>query len=442
MTKNNNTVIDLLPHQHDFIFSQFTHTGLIGGYGSAKTFAGVMKTVVKKLAYPGIPVAYYLPTYGLVKDIAFIRFAEILDLIGVPYVLDQTDYEFSTPYGKILMRSMMNPDRIVGYEVGYSCVDETDILPEKSMNVVFAQIVGRNRAKLPDGSVNQTDIVGTPEGFKFAYNFLVRNTKPNRKIIKAKTIDNPFLPDGYIDTLKTLYTPEQLEAYLNGEFINLTTGNVYRRFDRKRNHSGRIARPNDILHIGQDFNITKMNAVIHTVDEVTALNIEDFKHLQNWELLRSQVLLKDSARIKTAVDEIANAYDTPEIIGLVQQKYPDHRVIMYPDASGANRSSSGRSDIDLLKDAKFVVRALRKNPFVKDRVNAVNMAFLDVIGNTFYYVNTDRCPVYTEALEKQTYKNGEPDKSSGYDHITEAAGYFIYYDSKPTSSTWGKSTQV
>jgi len=32
-------------------------------------------------------------------------------------------------------------------------------------------------------------------------------------------------------------------------------------------------------------------------------------------------------------------------------------------------------------------------------------------------------------LERQTYKNGEPDKSTGFDHITEAGGYFIFnYD--------------
>ena len=44
-------------------------------------------------------------------------------------------------------------------------------------------------------------------------------------------------------------------------------------------------------------------------------------------------------------------------------------------------------------------------------------------------VNIIKCPEYVEALEKMAYdKNGQPDKTSGFDHITDAAGYFIYYE--------------
>lgn len=433
------TVIDILPHQGAFIESNFTHTGLIGGYGSGKSFGGIAKTVIKKLNYPGVSVAYYLPTYGLIKDIAFPRFAEFLDKLGINYELKSGDHEFHTAYGKIIMRSLSNPDRIVGYEVGYSCIDEADLVSELPMTNAFSKIIARNRVKLPNGDVNQTDLVGTPEGFKFAYNFLVKNTKSNRSIIKAKTADNPFLPEGYIDTLMEMYTPQQLEAYLNGEFVNLTSGTVYHRFNRKVNHSSRTIEEKDVRHIGMDFNVEKMNAVIYVVDEVDNNNIENFRNLVNYETLKQYVKLTGKARLKTAVDEIVNAYDTPEMIGLVKAKYPNKKIIIYPDASGDNRKSSGKSDIDLLKK-DFVVRKLSKNPFVKDRVNAMNLSFLDSARNVFHYVNTDECPVYTEALEKQTYKNGEPDKSTGFDHITEAGGYFIYYDNKNTGRSWGSSS--
>ena len=43
-------------------------------------------------------------------------------------------------------------------------------------------------------------------------------------------------------------------------------------------------------------------------------------------------------------------------------------------------------------------------------------------------VNTDTCPSLVEGLEKQAYeKNGERDKTSGLDHVIDAAGYFIAY---------------
>jgi hypothetical protein len=129
--------------------------------------------------------------------------------------------------------------------------------------------------------------------------------------------------------------------------------------------------------------------------------------------------------IKTAVAEIVNAYDTFEMVSLIQSKYAGHSIVIYPDASGDNRKSSGKSDIIVLRDAGFNIRKPNKNPFVKDRVNAVNAAFKNAKGERVYFINTNNCPVYTEATERQTYKNGEPDKTTGFDHITEAAGYFI-----------------
>ncbi|WP_445454095.1 phage terminase large subunit [Flavobacterium sp. 25HG05S-40] len=420
--------IDVLVHQAEFLESDERHTALIAGYGSGKTQAGILKVVKKKLEYPGIAVAYYMPTYGLIEDVAYERFEEIMKEMGCGFRLDKSKHTYYTPYGKIIMRSLMNPDRIVGYEVGYSLIDETDLLSTDNMDIAFKKIIARNRKKLPNGDTNKTDVVGTPEGFKWAYKFFVSDNKPNRRIIKGKTKDNPFLPDDYIETLQDSYTPQQLEAYLNGEFVNLTTGNVYHRFDRKANHTNRTVQANDVLHIGMDFNVTKMNAVVHVVDEKEV----------DW-FSAEKTIIKKKVRIKSAVDEFVNAYDTAELIGLIKSKYSGYKIIIYPDASGDNRVSSGRSDIDLLKAANFVVRKLSKNPFVKDRVNSMNLAFLDANGNKYYYCNTDQCPVYTEALEKQTYKNGEPDKKSGFDHITEAGGYFVYYDSKPTG-TWGKSS--
>jgi len=41
-------------------------------------------------------------------------------------------------------------------------------------------------------------------------------------------------------------------------------------------------------------------------------------------------------------------------------------------------------------------------------------------------VNPDTCPQLVMSLEQQAYdKNGEPDKSNGWDHIVDAQGYYI-----------------
>jgi hypothetical protein len=45
-----------------------------------------------------------------------------------------------------------------------------------------------------------------------------------------------------------------------------------------------------------------------------------------------------------------------------------------------------------------------------------------------YKINRFKCPQYSQSLMQLAYnKGGEPDKTSGFDHLCEAGGYFIYY---------------
>lgn len=393
----------ILSHQASFIQSNHTHTAIIGGYGSGKSFGGTLKIVLKKLAYPNIDVAYYLPTYGLIKDIAFPNISELLTLQNIPFNLNKSDKEFITPYGKIIMRSMDCPELIVGFEVGYSIIDEADVISVSKMNESFKNIVARNRKKLPNGDKNCLDFVSTPEGFGFLYNFFVKNPSPEKLIIKASSLSNPFLPKDYIDTLRLSYTEAQLSAYINGDFVNLTSASVYN-FDRLAHDTDVVQLPNEMLYVGLDFNITNMNAVVH---------------------------VKRNGKLY-AVGEIAEAYNTQQVSEFLIENYPNHKIIINPDASGNQRSSSGASDFSILKQFGFDINAPKKNPPVNERVNSVNLA----LQNGTYFVNTKKCPRFTESLENQAYKNGVPDKSSGYDHITEAGGYAIH------RNLFGKISQV
>jgi len=406
-----NKDISLLPAQIEFVNSTFRHTGFVAGFGSGKTQGGVAKIIIKKLEFPKIDVAYYLPTYNLIKDIAVPRIGEFLTDLGLEFTINLSDkffqvYNGGIDIGRIIMRTMDNPALIVGYEVGYSLIDECDVQPKNKMTIVFNQILARNRTKLPDNKKNCVDVVGTPEGFKWFYEFFVTKANDTKVLIKARTQDNPFLPADYIDSLKDVYTTEQLSAYLEGEFVNLTSGNVYRNYDRKLNHTDREIKQGDILHIGMDFNITNMSAVIHVVDSGT---------------------LK-------AVEEIVDAYDTQEMIQMIKDRYKGYSIVVYPDASSGARKTNGKSDEKLLKEARFTIRKQSKNTRVRDRVTDMNVAFLNGKGERSYFVNSNKCIKYTEGLERQPYdKNGAPDKASGYDHMNDAGGYALQGISKKTT---------
>lgn len=388
--------LSLLGHQEDFVLSKAKHTILVAGFGSGKTEAAVVKSVVILITTnPRLNVGYYLPNYPLINDIAVPRFSQFFEDNNIKYKYNSSEKVFTTKYGKILLRNMTKPETIVGYETFFSIVDEIDILPKAKAKAVFNKIIARNRQVCPRGRNNSIDLVSTPEGFNFLYNFAVKESSDLKHLIKAKTLDNPFLPDDYIDTLSAQYTIEELTAYINGEFCNLTSGNVYRSYDRDSHNTDVIARLDEKLYIGMDFNIQDMSAVIYTM-----IN-----------------------KVMYAVDEFTGVYNTEELCSLIREKYPNNKIEVNPDASSRNRRSAGLSDYDVLNEDrwKFDVNIRRKNPEILNRVRGVNKAFEE--GKLF--LNSQKCPNFVSALEQQPYKNGLPEKGNGIDGVLDAGGYCI-----------------
>lgn len=362
-----------------------------------------MRAMRLKIQYPKQNIGYYLPTYDLVSQIAFPRFEEVFDTLKLRYRINKNDKILEIDgAGRIIFRTMDNPARIVGYEVADSLVDELDTLKTEEARGAWNKIIARNRQKKPDGSLNTVGVATTPEGFRFVYERWKKNPAPGYRIIKAATESNAKnLPEGYIQSLRDSYPSNLLQAYLEGEFVNLTAGSVYPEFDRHLNASTERPEWEETLHIGMDFNVGKMAAIVHVL----------------------------RGNDPHAVGEIMGVLDTPAMIAAIKARHPKNRIMVYPDASGNNRKSNNasESDIALLRAAGFVVCVNPANPAVKDRVLSMN-AMIHKDGVRRYRINPQTCPEYVEALEKQAYdKNGEPDKTSGHDHATDAGGYCICY---------------
>jgi hypothetical protein len=395
--------VDLSGPQYDFVAAGEQFPAFVGGFGSGKTHAAVCRSIARKLQYPGQSVAYYLPTYDMVRTIGFPRFGEVMEEMSLPRKFNKTDATIDFgPWGQVMFRTMDTPERIIGYEVADSLVDELDTLPLVKAQEAWNKIIGRNRQKKPDGSLNTVGVATTPEGFRFVYDRWVKNAAPGYRLIRAPTQSNEkHLPDGYIASLEATYPSNLLAAYIAGEFVNLTAGSVYPEFDRALNSSSETIKEGETLHVGMDFNVAHGAAVVH-------------------------VLRGDDPH---AVAELTEVFDTPAMIGLLKRDYAGHPIMIYPDASGGNRKSNNasESDLSLLKAAGFRICVNAANPAVKDRVLSAN-AMIHKVGARRYRVNPQTCPQLVESLEKQAYnKNGEPDKSGGLDHIIDAATYFVVY---------------
>ena len=395
--------------QAKFFQLQDKFPAFIGGFGSGKTETLVNCALRDALESSDALIALYEPTYDLVRLILVPRMEEKLTELGIRYrynKLENIIYTSSPNCGDFVLRTLENPARIVGYQSYRAHVDEIDTLKKAQAEAAWQKIIARNRQK-PKGiknPFNRVSAYSTPEGFRFAYDKWARNPKPGYVMVQAATASNPFLPEDYVQSLKESYPAALIEAYLEGRFTNLSTGSVYPDFSRTLNHSDAVLEEGEPVHIGMDFNRLKMSAVVYVIRD-------------GWPI---------------AVDEITDGRDTPTMAELFIERYKSkgHAVQIYPDASGQNSSSknASESDLSILRQKGLVVRVNSTNPGIIDRVNAVNALILNGEGQRRLLVNTDRCPHLTESLEQQPYdKNGMPDKSTGLDHVVDAAGYFLAY---------------
>jgi len=390
--------LPLTEPQETFVFSESKYPAIVGGLGSGKSKGGTMRLVLKMLIDPGANGAYYMPTYDLIKLRAMPGIEQDLEQLGIGYSLNKSDYAVQLHgYGNIILRSYDRPERIIAYETAHSIVDEIDTLPKDKAALVWRKITERNRQKR--STVNTIGAVTTPDqGFNgFVYSKWGKNAQPGYELIKAATHTNPYLPDDYIEQIRSNYDPILAELYLNGEFVSLNENKVYHFFKRSQHHTNRVITDSDkFLYVGLDFNIGGTCATIWVIDDNKPIAVDEF-----------------------------SSHDTYDFINNLN-KYEGKTVIVYPDASGRSGSTNATlSDIGLIENAGYQVDAPAANPAVRDRINAVNA----LLSHDRILINTDKCENLTHAMETQGYTaKGDPEKYDQHpavDDWMDASGYFI-----------------
>ena len=412
---------DLHEPQREFFDNSNTEIlGLSAGYGAGKTRALCAVCVKLAALNVGFTGAVMEPTGPLIRDIWQADFEQFLEHYEIPYTFRASplpEYVLHLPKGdtKILCRSFENWSRIIGLNLAFVLADEIDTVAPSVCDRAFPKILGRLRS----GNVRQFCAASTPEGFRWMWNTFgseAAQEREDRKLIRMRTQDNPHLPDDFIERMQANYDPSMLQAYLNGEFVNLTTGQVYDRFTREKNII--TAKPDiglDPLRVGLDFNIGNMNAVIGIVQD--------------------QKLL--------IFDEISGSHDTDSIAQEIKARCPMNKIYVYPDASGGNRSTNAsQTDIQILEGYGFSNQSPRSNPPVRDRISAVQALLCNGKGESRFQIHAS-CRKLIESMELQSYtEKGEPDKESGYDHMADAVGYLIWREFNPLFARAGRPTGI
>lgn len=391
--------IPLTEPQQDFVFSTKTHPAIVAGLGAGKSRAATMRLLYLMLRERGINTLYTMPTYDLLKLRAIPGVVDDLNMMGLKYDLNKSEYSIHVKgYGTMFFRSYDNPNRLIAFEVAHSVADELDVLTKEQASLVWRKISERTRQPCRGG--NSIAAVTTPDqGFSgFVYDYWVTNADSSTELIKASTLSNPYLPDGYVEQIRRNYDAALADMYINGEFVSLTANKVYHYFKRSTHDSTRTLQNGDALHIGLDFNIGGCCATVSVIEDGNP----------------------------TVVDEFVS-HNTDDFVNNVRIRYPGHTVTVYPDASGrSGHTNASLSDIGIIEKAGLRVNVPSKNPFVKDRINAVNA----LLSHSRLRVNTSKCPKLTQSLETQGYNdNGEPEKLKTHpaiDDWNDSLGYCMH----------------
>ena len=423
--------LDLNYPQNDFYHMDKPFRAFVGGYRSGKTFLGCVRLCVLALQYPSIKLGYFAPTYPQIRDIFYETISDVAELMGMTVEIKHSNkevylYFHGELHSVVKCRSMERPQTIVGFDLNHALIDEIDCMNKDKADQAWKKIIARlsssgfDEARLEDEfgaellidalNENTVDFTTTPEGFNWIYEFFVKQLQDSPEleeyygIVHASTKQNAAnLPADYIDKLYATYPANLVDAYIDGKFVNLAGGSVYRLFDRHKNHSDITDNGQETLYIGMDFNVGKMSAVVHV----------------------------ERGGNPIAVDEIFGMLDTQDMVFEIDRRYPNRTIKVYPDSSGKNRKTSDalKTDISILNDAGYTLYYDSVNPRVRDRINAANAMFCNGKDERRYLINTNKCPRYTDDLEQQVYnKQGEPDKQHDHDHMTDAGTYYIAYN--------------
>lgn len=393
-----NIDIPLTVPQREFVLNTAPHPAMVAGLGAGKTYAATVRLTLQMLQEPGIDTLLGMPTYDLLRMRAIPGFEEALNIIGLPFTTNKSEYFIEiSGYGRIYFRSYDRPERWVAFEVAKTLLDELDTLPKEKAAIVWRKANERTRQKCKGR--NDIGVITTPDHgiHGFVYQKWVKEKRDGYEIIKASTRSNPYLPPEYVEQIEANYDPRLAELYLDGEFVTLTESKVYHFFGRDKHHTDRTIQDNDRLFIGVDFNVGGTCATTWVID----------------------------GNVPIAVDEFVS-HDTQDFVNNLS-RYEGHKIVVFPDASGgASSTNASATDIEIIERAGYAVDAPNKNPFVRDRINAVNA----LLSHSKMMVNTDKCPELAYSLESQGYTDkGEPEKFNDHptiDDWVDCAGYFIH----------------
>ncbi len=252
----------LLPQQYEFLAAKEEEICSMGGYGSAKTFGGVVK-VAHLAMWPnnrGIVGRFASTDLEETTQRDLIEFLHEAELLvkepnqktkkAIVRCVDPVTQRNLGYTSEISFQHMDDPKHLRGRHIGWYWIDEaSEVHPDAKKN-----LDGRVRLACFAGRY-QKILTGNPEGRNYLYHRYFdealitkmicghsdckltdeqcnANLRRKRRGIHGRSVDNYFLAPSYIQNMLDSYTPSERRRYMDGEF-DLFEGAIFSEFDRQ-----------------------------------------------------------------------------------------------------------------------------------------------------------------------------------------------------------------
>lgn len=349
------------PHQssfHNDDQSRILH--LSCGFGGGKTYSLVMKLLKLTFQNKNIDGGLVAPSLVDVKKDVMPCLEDICFENGIDYKHNKQDNWIQFPWSKGKVWLTSGERKIRGPNWGFAAINEVTLLQD----VRYKEVLGRVRVKKAKNP--QIVMSGTPEGTgHWLYKELIEKQNNVAKVIYGDTRDNAQnLDPHYIQSLYDSYDDIMIDAYLRGLWVNMAGNRFYYSYDPHKNHDNTINYIKELpILISMDFNVNPMSCAM-------------------WHKYNGNLYGFDEIKLMSA-----NTYKLAEAIK--SRGYNPNSCIIYPDPAGNSRRTSGKSDIQILKEAGFHnIRVKKKAPDMRTRQLNVN----NLLDKQIITFNPDKMP--------------------------------------------------
>lgn len=310
--------MQLTKPQSEIFLSAARFVSVVAGRRFGKTFLATASLLRAAISGDNKNVWYVAPTYGAAKEICWNM---LISTIPQEYIAktNETSLTIKLINGSyIALKGAEKPNNLRGRALDFVVLDEfADMRPETWYEVVRASLSDRQGSAL---------FIGTPKGRNHFYDLWAKGKDGalDWESFQYTTIEGGNVPEQEIEQAKSDLDERTFNQEYNAAFVTYA-GLIYYGFSREESVLD-MGDDSGTLHIGMDFNLDPMSAVI---------------------------CIRKGEKLY-AVDEIVMyGSNTDEMVTEIKDRYPNRYIIVYPDPASRQRKTSagGRTDLSILQNA-------------------------------------------------------------------------------------------